>query len=86
MSGFQFKANGGFGKMLMEAVSIKKATTADRKKGESYVVYDIHAKKIVTFQNTRCAGLKRDSAKEIAATDSNWKVASSEWAHDNDIR
>jgi len=67
-----------------EGIRVVKATTADRKKGETYVVHD--GEKIVTYNKKRLDGLKRASAKEIAATHEGWQVASSLWASDNGIK
>ena len=78
-----------FEEFLIESentITIKKATTADRKKGESYVVYDTKSNSIIEYDGKRMHGLKRESAKAVAATKDNWKSASATWAHDNDIK
>lgn len=78
-----------FEEFLIESedkIAIKKATTADRKKGESYVVYDVKTNSIIEYDGKRMHGLKRESAKAVAATKDNWKSASATWAHDKDIK
>ena len=63
-------------------IKVKKATTAMRKKGETYVVHDGDFN-IVKFNGKDVVDVQRSSAKEIAATNPNWKVASTAFWHDN---
>ena len=66
---------------------IVKASSTDKAKGESYCVYDTTTNKIVvTDDNKRLAGLKRDSAKALAQENSNYEYASDAWAHDKGIK
>lgn len=67
----------------IEDIVIKRATSSDIRKGETYVVHD--GKKIVKYKGVPMTRLKRDSAKQVAATNPNWVVASSEFAFDKGI-
>lgn len=67
-----------------ETITVKKATSADRKKGEVYVVHD--GKNIVKYNKKWMDGIKRDSAENVAKTNDSWKVASSSFAADKDIK
>jgi hypothetical protein len=74
-----------FKEFLVEA-KIKKATGADKAKGESYSVYNTKTNKIVvTDDNKRYSGLKRNSAKELAKENPDYKVASDSWLADKNI-
>lgn len=69
-----------------DKISIKKATLADRKKGESYVVYDVNTKNIVQYSSKWMHMLKRETAVAVAKTNDDWKVADGAWASDKGIK
>lgn len=74
-------------KEFLNEARIVKASGADRAKGESYSVYDTTTNKIVvTDNNKRLAGLKRDSAKALANQNSNYDYGSDAWLHDQGIK
>lgn len=74
-------------KEYLNEAKFKKASGADKAKGESYVVYDTSTDKIVvTDDNKRLSGITRESAKSFAKENDNYKVASASWAHDKGIK
>lgn len=68
----------------MNTIRMVKATAADRNKGESYAVHN--GSEIVKYNNKLCYGLKRETARDIAAENDDWDYGSLEWCHDKKIK
>lgn len=74
-------------KEYLNEATFRKASGADKAKGESYVVYDTTTNKIVvTDDNKRLSGITRKSAMDFAKERDTYKVASASWAHDKGIK